>query len=129
MQVSYLPDPEHHPLWNEIRALLKPAADFGEIPIRDSDEFVWIAFEGTALFAAGTTLLWDDGEAEIRLCGGHRHKDWVHEALALVEAWARRCDAKRLTMRGRKGWGRYVRPFGWVSLGIEDGRTLYEKAL
>lgn len=130
MQVSYLPDPEQHPLWPDIRELLRPAAEYGEIPIRDSDEFVWIAFEGPTVFAAGTTLLWNDGEAEIRLCGGARHRDWVREALDAVEAWARSCGASRLTMRGREGWGRYVRPFGWVALcKDEGGRTMFQKEL
>lgn len=129
MIVSYLPEPEQHPLWPDIKAMLKPAADYGEIPIFDDGECLWIAFEGPILFAAGTTLLWNDGEAEIRLCGGARHREWVGQALELVETWARLAGANRLTMRGRKGWGRYVRSFGWVALGCEDGKQLYEKVL
>jgi len=127
MLVSYLPDPEKHPLWPEIEKLLEPAAKYGGIPVRDDDEFVWIAFEGTVLFGAGTTLLWDDGEAEIRLCGGARHKEWVRQALSVVEAWARQCKARKLTMRGRKGWARYL---DWTNLGKDhDGLTIYEKEL
>ena len=126
--VSYLPDPENHPLWDEIKELLRPAAEYGEIPIRDADEFVWIAFEGPVLFGAGTTLLWGDGEAEIRLCGGFRHKEWAAQALGLVEAWARQCGAEKLTMRGRKGWKRYLS--GWDIAGADEaGRILYEKEL
>ena len=129
MVVSYLPNPERHPLWNEIKALLKPAADYGEIPIKDEHELVWVAIDGPIICAAGTTLLWNDGEAEIRLCAGTRHREWVGEALRIVEAWARDAGASRLTMRGRQGWARYVRAVGWAVTGIEDGRTLFKKVL
>jgi hypothetical protein len=127
--VSYLPEPEKHPLWPGIQELLKPAAEYGEIPVFGDGECLWIAFDGPTVFAAGTTLLWNDGEAEIRLCGGVRHREWVREALSLVEQWARSAGASRLTMRGRKGWARYVRAFGWGLRGIEDGKQLYEKVL
>ena len=129
MIVSYLPNPVQHPLWESIKALLKPAADFGDIPIRDDDELVWIAFEGTVLFAAATTLLWDDGEAELRLAGGYRHRDWIQQMDEVVSKWARDAGASRLTMRGRRGWTRYAARFGWEPLGTEDGRQLYEKVL
>lgn len=129
MIVSYLPEPEQHPLWPAIRELLRPAAEYGEIPVFGDGECLWVAFEGTTVFAAGTTLLWDDGEAEIRLCGGTRHREWVGEALELVEKWARSAGAHRLTMRGRLGWKRYVCAFGWGLCGTEDGKQIYEKGL
>ena len=129
MIVSYLPDPESHPLWNGIRALLKPAADYGEIPIFGDGECLWVAIDGPTIFAAGTTLLWNDGDAEIRLCGGARHREWVEEALEIVETWARSAGARRLIMRGRRGWERSVKRHGWVVAGIEDGRTLFQKVL
>ena len=129
MIVSYLPDPESHPLWSDIKELLRPAAEQGGYGVRDEGELVWIAFEGQTVFAAGTTAIWDDGEAEIRLCAGVRHREWVCEALRIVEAWARDAGASRLTMRGRRGWLRYVRRFGWDATGIEDGKQIFEKAL
>ena len=124
MIVSYLPDPERHPLWEGIKGLLERA---GDSPVEN--ELVWIAYDGPILFGAGTTLLYDDGEAEIRLCGGFRHREWVNQALEIVELWARNCGAVKLTMRGRKGWGRYMRPFGWVALGVDDGKHTFEKVL
>jgi hypothetical protein len=127
--VSYLPDPEQHPLWDGIRGLLKPAADYGEIPVFGPGECVWIAFDGPTVFAAATTLLWDDGEAELRLAGGYRHREWVGELDATITAWAKSAGASRITMRGRRGWERYARRFGWVRTGTEDGRVLYEKRL
>jgi hypothetical protein len=127
--VSFLPEPETHPLWPEILKLLQPAADFGEIPAWTGDECVWIAFEGQTLFAAATTILWDDGEAELLLAGGHRHKDWMGQLDATVTAWARDCGARKITMRGRRGWTRYAARFGWGVSGCEGGRQIYEKEL
>jgi hypothetical protein len=130
MQVSFLPEPEKHPLWPGIRELLRPAAEYGDAPIFCDDELLWIAHEGGVVFAAGTTLLWNDGEAEIRLCGGARHREWVTEALRVVESWARAAGAVKLTMRGRKGWARYCRAFGWALSGTdEENRTMFEKEL
>lgn len=124
MLVSYLPDPENHYLWPAIEDMLKPAGDY---PPRADDEFVWVAFEGSTIFAAGTTLLCGD-DAQIRMCAGVRHRDWVEQAEQAVSAWARQCGAKRLTMRGRKGWARYLRAFGWVA-SQSDEQFDYEKVL
>jgi hypothetical protein len=127
--VSYLPDPESHPLWNEIMELLRPAAEYGGIGVRDDDELVWIAFDGSTIFAAATACPAGD-EAQIRLAGGARHREWIEDFDGQVSAWARRNGAARLTMRGRKGWARYARAFGWGLCGTdEDGLTIYEKAL
>jgi hypothetical protein len=128
VNVSFLPEPEKHPLWNDIRQLLKPAAEYGGIGIRDDGEFVWIAFDGPTIFAAMTTF-YADGVAEIRLACGSRLNDWIAPFEAAVSAWARECGASKLIMRGREGWGRFARPFGWARLGTEDGKHLYEKAL
>lgn len=125
--VSYLPDPERHPLWEGIKSLLEPAAE--GYPVLTEGELVWIAFEGPLLFGAATTTLFNDGEAEIRLCGGRHGVRWIGLGEATVSAWARDCGATKLTLRGRKGWGRALRPFGWAATGTEDGKTLYEKVL
>ena len=125
MIVSYLPDPESHPLWNGIKELLKPAVTDWE---HDEDELVWIAFDGPTLFGAGTTVLYDSGEASILACGGFQHRKWVEQAEGLVSAWARDCGATKLTMRGRRGWARYFRALGWVT--SDDGKQMrYEKDL
>ena len=124
-----MPDPERHPLWDGIKALLKPAADYGETSVHAPDELVWIAYEGGQIFGAVTTLCWDDGEATILLGAGTRLKDWMEPMEAVVSAWARDCGAERLTLRGRKGWARFARAFGWVASGEEDGRMIFEKEL
>lgn len=130
MIVSFLPEPEKHPLWPGIRELLEPAAKFGGIPAYSGDECVWVAFDGPTVFAAATTIMWNDGEAELLLAGGTRFRDWMGLLDATVSAWARDCGAEKLTMRGRKGWARFARAFGWVASGAdEEGRQIYEKDL
>lgn len=130
MQIAWLPEPESHPLWPEMLRLLKPAAEFGGMPVRDEDELVWIIYNGPILYAVATTLLWDDGEAELRLAGGHCHRKWAGLLSETVSAWAKSAGAKRLTGRGRRGWSRYARELGWSRLGEdEDGRLIFEKVL
>jgi hypothetical protein len=124
--VSYLPDPEAHPLWEGIKEMLEPAAE--GFPVLTDGELVWLAFDGPTAFGAATTILYDDGEAQIRLCGGKHGKQWIALGEATVSAWARDCGATKLTLRGRKGWARAL-PAGWVATGIEDGKHTYEKVL
>ena len=124
MQISWLPDPESHPLWNDIYQLLKPAADFGGMGVRDDGELVWIAFEGPVLFGAATTFLQGE-DAQIRCVAGTRFKEWGRQMEAVLSEWARDCGAARLTARGRKGWSRIYPSFGWVALGDNE----YQKGL
>jgi hypothetical protein len=127
--VSYLPEPEKHPLWNDIRELLRPAAEYGKVGVLETGDLVWIALDGSTVFAAATTCPMGR-EAMIVLAAGSRHREWIADFEGQVSAWAKANGAEKLTMRGRKGWGRYARPFGWVVLGTdEDGLTIYEKAL
>ena len=126
MIVSYLPEPEKHPLWEDIKVLLEPATEGAPTP---EGELVWIIYDGPVLYAAATTVLCDDGTARLRLAGGYRHKLWAEQLSEVVSAWARDCGATRLTGRGRKGWARYARAFGWDALDEEDGRLNFEKVL
>lgn len=127
MIVSYLPDPERHPLWPAIRELLKPAV-LDDSDVLEPGELVWIAFDGPTIFGAGTTAQIDDTTAAILTVGGTRHREWVEQAEAAVSAWARANGATKLIMRGRRGWARYFRAFGWVA-SQSDGRWIYEKDL
>lgn len=124
MIVSYLPDHEKHPLWTEIRKLIALGVKDG-IATVEPGEHVWIAFEGTTLFAAGTVIL-DGDAAQLLAVGGFEHKRWLNEALEVAASWARSAGAKRMVMVGRKGWARAFA--GW---NVTPGKPewTYEKVL
>jgi hypothetical protein len=125
-----LPDAGNHPLWPAIKGLLAEAERLGGIEAEPELDCIWIAFDGPTVFAAAATRLIPGDEAELRLAGGTRFREWIGLLDEAVSGWARDCGAYRLTMRGRKGWGRFARPFGWVALGADDaGRMIYEKEL
>lgn len=127
MIVSYLPEPDTHPLWTDIQRLLKPATN-DDLPTVEPNELVWIAFEGDTLFGAGTTVLLTSGEAQILACGGFEHRKWIEQAEALVTRWAKDCGAAKITMRGRRGWARYFCALGW-DCSERDGQFAFEKVL
>jgi hypothetical protein len=129
MQVSWLPEPERHPLWADILRLLEPG-NYGPHPVIDTSDWVWIIYDGPVLYAAATTRLHGDGEASLLLAGGHRFQEWIGLLDETVSKWARSGGANRLTMRGRVGWRRYARRFGWEALGQDnDNLTIFEKDL
>ncbi len=130
MEISWLPEPEGHPLWPEILAMLAPAARFGGIDPYEPGDWVWIIYQGPLLAAAAVTRIWPGDEAELRLAGGCRSNDWMGLLDGTVSDWARSGGAHKLTMRGRKGWARFAARFGWVALGTDDdGLTIYAKEL
>lgn len=130
MQISWLPEPEDHPLWPDILRLLQPAADIGIIDAYEPCDWVWIIYDGPTLYAAATTRLLKGDEAELRLAGGGHFKEWIGLLDETVSDWARRGLAHKLTMRGRKGWARFAERFGWVALGNDDqGRAMFSKNL
>lgn len=128
MEVSWLPEPEGHPLWQDIRTLLKPAV-LSDEPDYEPSDWVWIIYDRDTLYAAATTRLWE-GEARLRLAGGTRHREWAQALDEAVTRWARDGGAKVLTARGRRGWARLALAFGWVATGHdEDGRAMFSKDL
>ena len=130
MDISWLPEPEGHPLWPDILRLLQPAADIGRIDAYQPCDWVRIIYDGPVLYGAATTRLLPGDEAELRLAGGARSRDWMGLLDEAVSEWARLGGAYRLTMRGRVGWQRYAARFGWATLGKDEiGRTMFEKEL
>ena len=82
------------------------------------------------MFGVATTILWDDGEAELRLGGGARLSEWIEPMQDTLSEWARTAGADRLTILGRKGWARFAKRFGWVALGTDgEGRFIFKKGL
>ncbi len=129
MQIAWLPEPERHPLWSDIVRLLEPG-NIGIESVIDTDDWVWIIFDGPVLHAAATTRIYRDGTARLMLAGGANLQRWIGLLDETVSDWARKGGATRLTMRGRNGWARFAKRFGWVALGHdEDNLMIFEKDL
>lgn len=129
MIVSSLPEPTQHPAWNDIESLLDAATAEGVEPYDEAVDVLWIAFEGPTIWGAATTRLKaDETEAELLCVAGNRFREWIGPMEAEICAWARLCGAKRINSRGRLGWVRLARTFGWASSG-NDGKPLFFKEL
>lgn len=129
MIVGYLPEPEKHPAWTNIKALLDKAAAVGGIEAYEPGDVVWLAIEDKTIWAAMVSRF-GDGVAEIRCVGGARLKDWLPQWAKVFEEWAGSCGAELLECRGRKGWGRFAERFGWKFAHVDDdGLPVYQKEL
>ena len=122
--VSVLPGQTNHPLWPDIEALLKPAAEYGGVKPFEDGDLVWIAFRGPEIFGVCVT----EGNA-VKAIAGSRMKDWLPQLDEAVSDWARSNGMERLVALGRKGWLRHFQKYGWALRGDEDGRLLFEKEL
>jgi hypothetical protein len=127
--VSWLPDPESREYWNDLKALLLPAAQRGRCEVFEPDDLVWIAIDGRSIIGAATTRLVEGNEVEVKHIAGSRFSEWGDELDDMLTEWAKACGAKRMVSRGRQGWARVSRKWGWHVSGSEDGLTLYEKDL
>lgn len=130
MIISTLLEPERHPLWAGIRALLKAGGDRSNAIDWEPEHVVWVVIEDRQIIAAfSTRLLDDDGSAEVFNIGGHRAVEWLPEAEKYATMWARLAGATRIAARGRKGWQRLNAPLGWEAIGQDGQMTFYEKVL
>jgi len=129
VRVGYLPDPEQHPAWGDIKALLDKAARVGGIEAYEPGDVVWLALDDKTIWAAMVSRF-GNGVAEIRCVGGARLNDWLPEWAHIFEEWARNCGARWLQCRGRKGWARFAKRFGWnFSHHDSEGLPVFEKEL
>lgn len=129
MMVSFLPDAETRPYWNDLYLMLKPAADYGRCEVLEPDDLVWVAIDAWQIIGAVTTRLISPEEAEIKHVAGTRMHEWIEEIEDMICESAKDSGAVKIVSRGRKGWGRLMRNRGWIVAGHEDGLTLYEKVL
>lgn len=128
MKVGYFPEAEQSPYWEAIKALLEPAAKLGNIEVKEEPDLVWVAADNGTVWAAFTARL--VGKVlEIRCGGGTRLQDWIYEADEAFTDFGRTCNADRLELRGRKGWGRFAQRFGWVLDRFEDTSPVFKKEL
>lgn len=129
MIISWMPDPEKIPIWEQIKALLKTAADRGNFRVWDDGDLLWVAIEDGIIIGAATTRLLTNTNAELMHVAGTRFREWVPEMERVVCEWARNCGAYAVQSRGRNGWQRLNKSWGWEVIGKRDGLTLYEKEL
>ena len=128
--MGWLPDPERHPLWPGISALLEPAAKQGGCPVFEDGDLVWIvADQDRQIIGAVTTRGLDTGDAELVHVGGTRIRLWAGALEAEICKWARANNAPRIVAAGRKGWKPIVEPLGWHVVKNMDGVTYYAKEL
>lgn len=127
--ISYLPEPEKHPLWDGIKALLQTAADRGGFRVWDNGDLVWLAIDDGIIIGAATTRLLTNGNTELMHVAGTRFKEWVPQMEHIICEWSRNCGAYAVQSRGRNGWQRLNKSWGWEVIGKRDGLTLYEKEL
>ena len=129
MQISSLPDAHCREDWPQIEAILSTAVDADTVHDPAID-VVWIAYVGSTIFGAATTRLRSDGIAELRLIGGARFREWIGPLDEAVTGWARLCGSPKVISRGRKGWARFNRAFGWAATAQDnEHKIMFEKVL
>lgn len=127
LNIGILPDPTQDPRWNDIEALLEPAAIRGGVPVLDENEVVWVIYDGPALLGAATARLTYEGFGEVVLVGGRDHRRWIHHLDWMLGHWMRREGMQSMRAYGRKGWVRVLK--GWRVIGKEQDAMGYERAL
>ena len=126
MDIGIIPDPENHRDWEAIKALLEPAAKFGEREILRPLEMVWVVYDDELKGAAVASLKMDD-TGEVSLVGGTDYRRWIKQLDWLICSWMRREGMSRVRAYGRKGWRKVLTD--WEAMTLEDGQTAYEKVL
>lgn len=121
---GWLPEPEKHPLWPDLWALVATVRRRGFEPSWNDGDLLWLTSDCGEVIGVATTRLLANGDAELMHVAGTRLKEWAGLLEALVCDWARLNGAARITASGRMGWRRIVEPLGWKSSGDQ-----YEKEL
>ena len=127
--ISWLPEPEKHPLWPDIYRMLGPAAKIGDYPVMQDGDLVWIAIKDRMIVGAHTCRLLRDNRLELILTAGTGFREWFGPMEETLTEFARSCGAWKMISRGRKGWARVNKDYGWKVTGEEDGQILFEKDL
>jgi hypothetical protein len=114
VQISTLLEPQTHPLWPQIEQALLTATGEGVEAFNPQVDVLWTAYEGDTFWGFATTRVGAD-EAELLCVAGKRFREWIGPMEAEICGWARDCGASRIVSRGRMGWVRLARTFGWVA--------------
>lgn len=113
-------------MWPEVEPLLLKATirEHGRFTPRDiyrwvvkDEQQLWVVTQSGRVLAAGMVRFWTHPTGKKASCwhllGGERAREW---AAAAFEAWSRECRLQGVTemhIVGRKGWLKYVKPFGF----------------
>lgn len=126
MIIGIVPDPQNHPDWPAIEALLDPAAKRGGVPVLETGELVWVVYD-QGLVGAATARLTTAGFGEVVLVGGTDHRRWIHELDARIGAAMRDAGMKSVRAYGRKGWAKVLK--NWTVIGADGEAVGYERTL
>lgn len=129
MLITWVAEPESHPLWPQMYAALNSAADRGNGDAWAPTDWVFTAVENKTILGICAVRERDDGNAEIMNIAGTRFREWLGPLDEVLSAWARENGAERFINIGRKGWARAAGHLGWVCTGESDGMYNYEKVL
>jgi hypothetical protein len=87
-----------------------------EIRYRVENDPAWrlVIFEEAC--AAAVIRLWDN-RLHVVAIGGHLPKGWHHDFFDWLKRCARFCECTSVTLGGRRGWARLLKPLGFVDIG------------
>ena len=95
--------------------------EFAEDVLRSGRGVLWVLLEDDEPVAAIMTALAqsEDGlSAEIVLAGGSGVLAEIDGILEQIEAWARAHGADNVVVRGRRGWAKAMRSFGYDEVAV-----------
>ena len=125
MIISAVPVEQIPSVWPVVGPILRKAADttgprFSEMDIFDhlidGVLALWVVIDEEEIVAALTTRIVAYNKCKalsIDWVGGSRMREWMNNALDILEKYARDSDCKRLEGYGRKAWGRALAKRCW----------------
>lgn len=125
MIISAVPIEQVPSIWPTCGPLLRKAAEttgprFSEMDIfdhiMDGVIALWVVIDEEEIVASLTTRIVAYNKCKalsIDWVGGSRMRDWLNDALDILEKYARDSDCNRLEGYGRKAWGRALSKRGW----------------
>jgi len=118
-------------LWDQVEPLLAKAVrrEHGRFTTRDiykwfleGEQLLWVIARDHRVVAAGMVRNYRHPTGKLGSCwhllGGEGAKDW---AVKVIETWSadcRRRGVSEMQIVGRRGWLRYVRPYGFKVAGV-----------
>lgn len=96
--------------------------------VENSHSQLWGIAEPDRFLGALITRLVDYEEngkyVEIAYCGGVEIDRWLEKGLWEIESWAQSLGAKYVTLGGRAGWVRKLRPYGYEQSAVHLAKQI-----